>query len=135
MSDFKKQLDVTIGKAATILGEQTSKAAEFISDKKDKVADFLVEAKDKAVDYLDVKKEIYETKSALDAAKDKVEKLFNEIGRISFYGKAVTPERKRPLVKAELIAALDEVAALEEKYNSLYADEASVDQEPTDDEI
>lgn len=124
MSELKKQFDVALGKAATILGEQTGKAVEFISDKKVKAAEFFAETKEKATEYLDAKKEIYETKVALDVAKAKVEDLFNEIGRISFYGKSVTPERKRPLVKAELIAALEEVEILEEKYNLLYAEEA-----------
>ena len=129
MSEFKRQFDVAAGKAASILSEQTGKAAEFIAGKKDKATEFFAETKDKAVEYLDNKKEIYETKTALDAAKAKVENLFAELGRISFYGAAVTPERKRPLVKAELSEAIEEAEALQEKYDALYPVEDSAEEE------
>lgn len=134
MSETKKQFDAAIGAAATFISEKSKEAAklfnegkdaakDFLTDKKGKSSEFINDKKDKVNDFLDEKKEIYQTKKALEETQAKVEALFGEIGRISYYGKAIIPKRTRPVVKQELVEALTQLDELQQKYDALYAEE------------
>ena len=108
MADIKETFDMAIGKAS-----------KFVSDNADKVAAFVGEQKDKAVEYFDSKQKLYETKTALDAANKKLDNLFGELGRVSYYKRSTVPGRVSADIRLEIKTTLAEVASLEEAYASM----------------
>ncbi len=95
--NFKERFDMAVGKAAT-----------FVSEKKSK-----------AVEYFDGKQKLYKTKSALDEANKRLDNLFNELGRTSYYRKSTVPGRVSADIKEEIKATLTEIDALQKAYDEL----------------
>lgn len=98
-SRIKEGFDLTIGKAASFFGDQKERAAEFLDDKK----------------------ELYETKKSLDEANTRLEALFNELGRVCFYGGSTVPGRRKADIQADITVCLETVDALQARYNELNA--------------
>ena len=96
---IKETLNLAVGKAAAFLGDQKEKASE----------------------YLEEKRELYETKAALDEANQRLDDLFNELGRVCFYGKSTVPGRDKADIKNDIKLALDTAEALQARYDELSA--------------
>lgn len=97
---FKESVNMAIGKAAAFLGDQKEKASEFLEDKR----------------------VLYETKMALDESNAKLEELYNELGRVCYYGGSTVPGRDIADIKCDIRACLDVISDLQAVYADLCTD-------------
>ena len=98
---LKEKFDMAVGKTAKFLGEQ----------------------KDKASVYLSSKQEFYEVKTALDEARCKLDKLFNELGRVCYFGQSTVPDRTKADIVRDIELAKRTVDVLQEKLDNMSVDE------------
>lgn len=99
-----------------------SKATEFVGHKAGEVAE-----------YLGLQKQIFEKKAELKAEKDKLETLFSELGRISYYRGSTVKDRDRKVVADEIKVSLKYVSELEAELDELLNDKESSDDDIEDD--
>lgn len=102
--NFKERFDIAVGKTV----------------------DFVTQQKDKAVEYLDSKQKLYKAKTALTEANKKLDKLFYELGRVTYYKKSDVPERTSADIRKEIKELLANIEVMQIAYDSLTpADTAS----------
>lgn len=97
MKDFKQKVDITLGKVTNVVRETTGKAAEYLSEKE----------------------QIYKAKCALDESKEKLEKLFSELGTVLYYNKPTSPERTAKVIRSDIKETLKQLQTFQAAYDEL----------------
>ena len=97
MKDFKEKVDITLGMVTKVVRETTGKAAEYLSEKE----------------------QIYKAKCDLDEAQKKLEKLFSELGTVSYYKKPTSPERTAKVIRCEIKETLKQLQTFQAAYDEL----------------
>ena len=97
MKDFKEKVGFTLGKVANVVHETTGKAAEYLCEKE----------------------QIYKAKCALDDAQKNLEKLFSELGKVSYYKKPTSPERTAKDIRKDINETLEKISKLQSAYDEL----------------